>query len=83
MTRLTLDLPDDQLKRLERLAEARGTSISRLFEDMTSFMLAEADAETRFQLHARRGAGREARGLKLLGQAARRASGASPSKEDG
>lgn len=33
-------------------------------------MLAETDAKARFRSHAERGAGREARGLELLGKAA-------------
>lgn len=68
MTALTLDLPDEKLRRLEVVA--RGTSVARLFEEMSSVMLAEADAETRFQLRAQRGAGKEVRGLELLGKAA-------------
>lgn len=72
MTALTLDLPDEKLRRLEVVARARGTSVARLFDDeMSSVMLAEADAETRFQLRAQRGAGKEARGLELLGKALR------------
>ena len=69
MTALTLNLPDEQLRRLEVVARARGTSVARLFEEMSSVMLAEADAEIRFQLRAQRGAGNEARGLELLGKA--------------
>ena len=36
---------------------------------MSTAVLAEADAETRFRLRAQRGAGREARGLELLDKA--------------
>lgn len=71
MTALTLDLPDEKIRRLEVVARARGTSVARLFDEMSSVMLAEADAETRFQLRAQRGAGKEARGLELLGKALR------------
>lgn len=70
MTALTLDLPDEKLRRLEVIAHQRGTSVVRLFEEMTSVMLAETDAETRFQLRAQRGVGKDARGLELLGEAA-------------
>jgi len=38
----------------------------------STVLLAEADAQTRFRLRAQRGAGREARGLELLDQAAGR-----------
>jgi hypothetical protein len=81
MTRLTLDLSEEQLERLERLAQARGISVSRLFEDMSNLLLAEADAESRFRLRARGGSGREARGLELLDQAAGQALGLAPSGE--
>ncbi|MBK1621751.1 toxin-antitoxin system HicB family antitoxin [Lamprobacter modestohalophilus] len=70
MTALTLDLPDEKLRRLEVVARQRGTSVARLFEEMTSVMLAETDAETRFQLRAQREAGKDVRGLELLGKAA-------------
>ena len=50
-------------------AKSRGTPLNRLIEDMTTVMLAEFDAETRFQLRASRGAGQEATGLKLLDKA--------------
>jgi hypothetical protein len=43
--------------------------LNRLIDDMTTVMLAEFDAETRFQLRASRGAGQEAAGLKLLDKA--------------
>jgi hypothetical protein len=73
MTALTLELPEETLQRLEVVARARGTSVTRLFEEMSNVMLAEADAETRFQLRARCGAGKDARGLALLEKAASRA----------
>jgi hypothetical protein len=70
MTALTLNLPDEKLHRLEVVAQARGASVAELFEEMSTVMLAEADAETRFRLRAERGAGREARGLELLRKSA-------------
>ncbi len=63
MTALTLDLPDEKLRRLKVIAEARGTNIAQLFEEMSTAVLAEADAEARFRQRAQRGAGLEARGL--------------------
>ena len=72
MTALTLDLPDEKLRRLETLAEARGTSIVQLFEEMSTVVLAQTDAEARFRLRAQGGDGREARGLDLLDKAAGR-----------
>jgi hypothetical protein len=70
MTALTLDMPDENLRRLDVVARARGTSVARLFDEMSVIMLAEADAETCFRLRAQRGAGKEARGLDFLGKAA-------------
>jgi len=68
MTALTLNVPDEKLRRLEMVAQARGTSVDRLFDEMSTVLPAEADTETR--LRAERGAGREERGLELLRKAA-------------
>ena len=54
------------------LAQTRGTTINRLLDEMTTLMLAEFDAETRFKLGAARGAGRSQIGLALLDKAAQR-----------
>jgi predicted transcriptional regulator len=70
MAALTLRLPDDKHQRLRALAQSRGTTINRLLDDMTTQMLAEFDAETRFKLRAARGAGQTERGLALLDKAA-------------
>ena len=72
MTALTLRLPDDKHQRLRALAKTRGTTINRLLDEMTTLMLAEFDAETRFKLRAARGAGRSEVGLALLDKAAQR-----------
>lgn len=66
MTALTLRLPDEKHRRLKALAQSRGTPINRLLEEMTTLMLAEFDAETRFNVRAARGTGRDERGLELL-----------------
>ena len=66
MAALTLRLPDDKHARLRTLAHSRGTTINRLIDRMTTIMLAEYDAETRFQLRAARGAGKAQRGVDLL-----------------
>lgn len=76
MTAISLDLSDEKLRRLEVVAHARGISVAQHFDEMSSVMIAEADAETRLRLRARRGAGREARGLALLDKAAGQATGA-------
>ncbi len=70
MSALTVRLPDDKHQRLRALAESRGTTLNRLIDDMTTVMLAEFDAETRFKLRAARGAAQVERGLALLEKAA-------------
>jgi predicted transcriptional regulator len=69
MTALTVRLPDEKHKRLKALAKSRGTPINRMIDEMTTLMLAEFDAETRFHVRAVRGAGKAERGLKLLKKA--------------
>lgn len=69
MSALTVRLPDDKHQRLRALAESRGTTLNRLIDDMTTVMLAEFDAETRFKLRAARGAAQVERGLALLEKA--------------
>lgn len=70
MSALTLRLPDDKHERLRALAHSRGTSVNRLLDEVTTLLLAEFDAETRFRLRAERGAGKAVRGLDLLNKAA-------------
>jgi len=69
MTALTVRLPDDKHRRLKALAKSRGTPLNRLIDEMTTVMLAEFDAETRFAVRAARGTGRDAEGLALLDKA--------------
>ena len=70
MSALTLRLPDDKHERLRALAQSRGTSVNRLLDELTTLLLAEFDAETRFRLRAERGVGKTGRGLELLDKAA-------------
>jgi hypothetical protein len=70
MSALTLRLPDDKHARLRALAQSRGTSVNRLLDEVTTLLLAEFDAETRYRLRAQRGAGKTERGLALLDKAA-------------
>jgi predicted transcriptional regulator len=70
MTAITVRLPDEKHRRLKALAKTRGTPLNRLIDEMTTLMLAEFDAETRFNVRAARGAGKTARGLELLDKAA-------------
>lgn len=69
MSALTVRLPDDKHARLRALAQSRGTTLNRLIDDMTTMMLVEHDAETRFRLRATRGSGNTERGLELLAKA--------------
>lgn len=69
MAALIIRLPDGKRERLKDLARARRQSVTKLFEEMATVMLAEFDAETRFRARAARGAGKTARGLKLLAKA--------------
>lgn len=79
MAALTLRLPEDKHQRLRALAQSRHTTINRLMDEMTTLMLAEFDAETRFKLRAARGTGRAAEGLALLDKVAK----AAPEAPDG
>lgn len=55
MAALTVRLSDEKHARLKALAKARGTPLNALIDEMTTLMLAEFDAETRFQVRAMRG----------------------------
>lgn len=70
MTAITVRLPDEKHRRLKALAKTRGTPLNRLIDEMTTLMLAEFDAETRFNIRAALGAGKTQRGLELLEKAA-------------
>ncbi len=66
MSALTIRLPDDKYRRLKELSRYRHTSVNRLIDEMTTLMLAEFDAETRFLLRAEHGQNKTARGIDLL-----------------
>ena len=70
MTALTVRLPDEKHRRLKALAKNRGTPLNRLIDEVTTLMLAEYDAETRFRLRAERGADKADVGLSMLAKAA-------------
>ena len=69
MSALTLRLPDEKYQRLKTMAHQRGQSVNRLLDEVTTLLLAEYDAETRFMLRARNGSGKKDRGLELLAKA--------------
>jgi predicted DNA-binding protein len=69
MSALTTRLPDDKYERMKALAKRRGTSVNRLIDEMATLLLAEFDAEARFQVRAERGRVKAARGVELLRKA--------------
>jgi len=64
MAALIIRLPDGKHERLKDLARARKQSVTKLFDEMATVLLAEFDAETRFLARAARGSPK--RGLALL-----------------
>jgi predicted transcriptional regulator len=64
MSVLTIRLPDDQHERLRALAEHRGISLNKLFEEFATRAVTEFDTELRFRMRAARGDA--ATGLVLL-----------------
>jgi predicted DNA-binding ribbon-helix-helix protein len=73
MSALIIRLPDDKHERLKQLAKARKVSVTKLIDEMATILLADHDAQTRFELRAARGAGKTARGRALLKKAAKAA----------
>ena len=69
MSALTIRMPDEKYDRLKQLSRVRKISINRLVDEMTTIMLTEFDAETRFQMRAERGRGKADQGLALLAKA--------------
>ena len=64
MSTLTIRLPDDKHERLRQLARHRNISLNKLFEELSTTVISEFDAETRFR--ARAAAGSREEGLELL-----------------
>lgn len=64
MSVMSIRLPDDQHERLKTLAQTRGVSLNKLFEEFATKALTEFDVEARFR--ARTARGDPARGLVLL-----------------
>lgn len=64
MSVITVRLPDDQHQRLKTIAQARGISLNKLFEQLTTQALTENDIELRYRRLA--AAGSPERGLELL-----------------
>jgi predicted DNA-binding protein len=66
MATLTIRIPDDKHERLKALAKSRGISVNKLMEELSTVILTEFDAYTRFQAMAARG--KPSEGLKRLDQ---------------
>ncbi|MBW4508738.1 MAG: ribbon-helix-helix domain-containing protein [Scytonematopsis contorta HA4267-MV1] len=64
MATLTIRLPDEKHTRLKELAQARGVSVNKLIEELSTIALVEFDTYTRFKVIAANGDPEE--GLKLL-----------------
>jgi predicted transcriptional regulator len=64
MSVVTVRLPEDQHQRLKAMAQARGISLNKLFEQLTAQALTENDIELRYRRLAAMGS--PARGLELL-----------------
>ena len=61
MSTLTIRLPDDTAERLKMVAKARGLSVNKLMEELSTQAIASFDAESRFRLMAVGGDIEEAR----------------------
>lgn len=70
MSALIIRLPEDKRTRLKLVAKARKVSVTKLIEEMATILLADFDAQTRFELRSARGRGRIAEGVALLEKAA-------------
>ena len=55
MATMTIRLSDAKRYRLKQLAEQRGLSLNKLFEEWSTIALTEHDAETRFRILAAKG----------------------------
>jgi len=60
---------DERCERLKTRAAQRATSVNRLIDEMATVLLAEFDAETRFQLRTERARVSAQRGTELLRKA--------------
>ena len=54
MIKVTIRLPDDTAERLRSLARARGLSVNKLMEELSTQAIASFDAESRFRAVASR-----------------------------
>jgi hypothetical protein len=52
MSALIIRLPEEKRTRLKLVAKSRKVSVTKLIEEMTTILLADFDAESRFELRA-------------------------------
>ena len=64
MSVLTIRIPDAKHERLKSLAKARGVSVNKLMEELSTIALVQHDTEVRFRAMGARGSAK--RGLALL-----------------
>lgn len=64
MSTVTIRLPDDTHGRLKEIAKSRRMSVNKLVEELSTIVIAQHDAETRFRVLAARGSVDE--GLRVL-----------------
>lgn len=64
MGTMTIRLPDDTHERLKLLADTRGISLNKMFEEFSTRAITEADSYARFSIRTERG--NASRGLKTL-----------------
>jgi hypothetical protein len=64
MATLTIRIPDDKHDRIKQLAAARGISVNKLIEELSTIALVEFDTYNRFQ--AMQVMGNPERGVALL-----------------
>jgi hypothetical protein len=55
MSVVTLRIPDSKHERLKNLAKARGISVNKLLDELSTVALAQHDVEVRFRAMAARG----------------------------
>ena len=64
MSTLTIRMPESKHTRLRTLARAKGISLNRLLDELSTVALAQYDSEARFRAMATRGS--KADGIALL-----------------
>ena len=66
MSVLTIRMPEGKHERLKGLAKARGISVNKLMEELSTTAIAQHDVEVRFRARAARGSAKQ--GLAVLDQ---------------